>query len=388
MYSAAWTLSQTFKVSAALCGLIQIAGIFLFIPACARLVQFKFGSEYQKVLFVIFMTWVMTIILRDFTIEEKFLKTFFLTPWFGGFLYLTPLIMLFPQKLIYYKKVFDAIIILGVFYILFDIMFISELMNPDIANIRSRAIVEYFSKNLGTPALFILFTYVYHSKSRIVFSIGIVLVTIYLAIVRARRGLLFMVISPIFFIYLLYWFNSKKKVLMLIMSFGILSVSIAGFVYYINNYSDDLLDNLEERGTEDTRTGVEVYFFGDMKGMDWIVGRGMMGEYYSPTMGAGNYRGTIETDYLNMILKGGLINLILLFMILIPAIFNGIFRSKNTLSKAAGLWILIWMLNTYPSTVQVFSLYYILVWVSVGICYSKTIRNIPEDFMIAYFKSE
>jgi len=121
--------------------------------------------------------------------------------------------------------------------------------------------------------------------------------------------------------------------------------------------------------------------------MDWVIGRGMRGEYYSPTMEDGNFRGTIETDYLNMILKGGLINLVLLLMILVPAIFNGIFRSKNTLSKAAGLWIFIWLLNTYPSTVQVFSLYYMLVWICAGICYSTTIRNIPEKFLITYFQS-
>jgi hypothetical protein len=387
MYSAAWTASQSYRISPGLCALVQVIGMLLFIPACLRLIQFKFGNEYQKILFILFFTWAITILIRGFSLEEEELRGILFAPWFGGFLYLVPVIMLFPQKLIYYKKIFDTIIILGVFYILCDFISFSDLMNPDMNDVRSQAMVEYYSKNLAVPVIFLLLTYPYHSKNRLLFAAAVLLLTIFFAIVRARRGLLFMAIGPIFFIYLLYWFNSKRKLLMMILSWSIVVALAAGLIYYLNTTETNIFDGLEERATEDTRSGVEKYFFMDMKGWDWVIGRGMSGEYYSLTMGVGNHRGTLETDYLNMILKGGLINLVLLLMILIPAIVNGIFRSKNTLSKGAGLWILIWLLNTYPSTVQVFSLYYMLVWISVGICYSKTIRNIPENFLIAYFKT-
>src|SRR5690606_7265797 len=240
-------------------------------------------------------TWAIITMIRGLTLEEDVLRGIIFNPWFGAFLYLVPVIMLFPQKLIYYKKIFDAIIILGLFYLLFDIMFISDLMNPDIADIRSRAIVEYFSKNLGVPVIFILLTYPYQSKSRLIFAIAVLLLTVFFAIVRARRGLLFMAIGPMFFIYLLYWFNSKRKLMMMILSCSIVVAFAGGLVYYLNTTEVSIFDGLDERGTEDTRTGVELYFFGDMKGLDWVVGRGMRGEYYSPTMGAGNHRGTIET---------------------------------------------------------------------------------------------
>jgi hypothetical protein len=29
---------------------------------------------------------------------------------------------------------------------------------------------------------------------------------------------------------------------------------------------------------------------------------------------------------------------------------------------------------------------YILLWIAVGICYSKTIRNIPEQILVDYFR--
>ena len=140
---------------------------------------------------------------------------------------------------------------------------------------------------------------------------------------------------------------------------------------------------LVERGTEDTRTPVEDCFYDDMKPKDWLVGRGIMGDYFCPIVEEDSdirgYRFTIETGFLQIILKGGLISLGLLLLVTVPAMINGIFFSKNILSKAAGFWILIWLISLYPANVATFSLYYFLVWISVGICYSKPIRNMSED---------
>lgn len=387
IYTVSWTLSASKQMNYVLCQMLQIVGMMVFIPACVRLIRFHFDNEYQKITFVLLLSWALTVFIRGlFDLESDTLKATIFNPWFGGFLYFVPVIMLFPKKLIYYKKIFDVIVILGVFYILYDLMFISDLMNPDIESELSRDIVEYFSKTLALPVIFILLTYVYHSKPKIVYAAGILLVTIFFSIVRARRGMLIMAVGPLLIVYFLYLINSKNKLVVMSISLVILSLVAAGAIFYITNNSINLFDNLEERGTGDTRSGVEENFYKSMNGVDWLIGRGMLGEYYSPTPD-GNYRGTIETDYLNMILKGGIINLVLLLLILIPAMINGIFRSKNTLSKAAGFWIFIWLLSTYPATVQVFTLYYMLVWVSVGICYSRTIRNIPDRVLKIYFQT-
>ena len=70
---------------------------------------------------------------------------------------------------------------------------------------------------------------------------------------------------------------------------------------------------------------------------------------------------------------------------MIPAVVKGLFFSKNLLSKAAGVWILLWILYLYPTSVTTFTLHYILVWICIGICYSNKIRNIPEEAMRKYF---
>jgi hypothetical protein len=56
------------------------------------------------------------------------------------------------------------------------------------------------------------------------------------------------------------------------------------------------------------------------------------------------------------------------------------------LSKAAAMWILWVLVNMYPSTIHTFTMQYILLWIAVGICYSKTIRDIPEQILVDYFR--
>jgi hypothetical protein len=77
-----------------------------------------------------------------------------------------------------------------------------------------------------------------------------------------------------------------------------------------------------------------------MKTEDWVIGRGMLGQYYCPGVDEAtfqnsytDYRNMIETDYLNIILKGGLISLGLVLLITIPAAIKGIFYSKTYFQK-------------------------------------------------------
>lgn len=215
-----------------------------------------------------------------------------------------------------------------------------------------------------------------------------ILLVLFFAIVRARRGLVTMTTGVILSAYLLYLFYSKRKILVLYFS---VLISTLGAFYAANMYNiqkNRIFNFIAERGKEDTRTGVELYFYSDMKPIDWVIGKGLRGEYYCPGIDENaetNYRSVIETGYLQIVLKGGLISLVLLVLIMAPAIFKGIFYSKNILSKAAGIWILVALLSLYPATVNTFSMRYLLVWISVGICYSNKIRNIPDKVLEEYF---
>jgi len=384
-YIASSTILSTKEMPFMLFQPLQMLGLVAIFSSSTYLVKPYFESEYLKIIFFLFAFWALVILFRGFSFNKDVLKLILLNPWFGGMFYLVPLILLFRRSFLLYKKIFSVIIILSVIFLLYSLMF-RGILTEVIPDDRNRSVVEYFTKSLGITALFMLFTHMYHSKTKNLIAFVTVLVVLVLGVIRARRGVLFMGVLGLLFAGFLYFISAKSKLVSGTLLVGLLLTAIIGGVYVFLNVELEALYYLQDRGVTDTRTGIEVYFYKDMQGLDWVIGRGMLGEYYCPTMESGNYRGTVETDYLNMILKGGIINLILLLVIIVPAIFLGLFNSKNYLTKAFALWILFWLINTHPSTVQVFTLNYILVWLGVGACYSSFVRNIPEEEMKSFFK--
>jgi hypothetical protein len=188
--------------------------------------------------------------------------------------------------------------------------------------------------------------------------------------------------------FIIYFYNQKFKFTILAFLMLIITVIYWQGSKIYNENKNGLFSYMTERldeGSTATRDGVEASFYKDMTIQDWIIGKGINGSYYCPDIDESDYRTGIETDYLSIILKGGIISLGLLLLITIPAIFKGIFYSRNILSKASGIWILFYLFDLYPAPVTDFTLNYLLVWVSIGICYSKSIRNIPERTLVKTF---
>src|SRR5690606_6775768 len=100
------------------------------------------------------------------------------------------------------------------------------------------------------------------------------------------------------------------------------------------------------------------------------------------------YRVMIETDYLNIILKGGVIYLGLIFLVSIPAAFLALFRSQNLLSKAAGIWIVLWILSLYPLNVFNPDFNHLLFWICISIGYSQNIRQMSNETIKAAFNEK
>ena len=387
IYIVAFTISTTEKVSYVLCNIFQIIGLITIVTTSAFLVQLRIENNYLRIIFRIYFLWLIGILLRGFALNYDFLKLMLFNPFESIFIYLTPLIILFRNQLLLLKRVFWAIVILGIVFILFDIIFIKDLINP-YYNLSSQSRVEYFSKTLSIPCGFILLTYIYHSNKRNYFAILIISLTLFFALIRARRGLALLAFSSIIYSYLIYYSYSKNKLYKVAFFFLILIFVTLAAVYFKNIVSY-LGDNritgwFVDRVGESTRSGVEEYFYNDMKPLDWTIGKGINGQYFCPGVIVGEgtisvYRRGIETDFLNIILKGGIISLGLKLLIAIPAMFLGFLKSKNLLSKASAIWIMIYLVFLYPSTVTSFTLSYILLWISIGICYTKQVREMSDD---------
>ena len=383
IYSFTAALSDLNLVTLKILQIFQLLGLVILITGALLLIRFQIKNFYLKILCSVYCCWVFALILRDpsFLSTKESVLYFLLNPYLGLLPYFAPLILLFPQNVLFFKKTYSYISLFGIFYILFVGLSFRYLISSDHSNVMSRGVVET-SFILSFPSGFLLLTYDYHSKKKIIFSSIVILLTLLFAVIRARRGLITMTSSLIFFSFLLYLLTSKNKILMIYLAV-LLFLSAALYITHLYKPEENrLVGFISQRGTEDTRTAVELYFYDDMKLNDWIIGRGINGKYYCPDIEEDmDYRSVIETGYLQIILKGGLIELLLLLLIFIPAIIMGLFYSKNMLSKAAAIWIIIALISLYPALVVNFTLNYLLVWICVGICYSKKIRNLPNSYI-------
>lgn len=388
MYTLGYFLSingSSFLISAGIQGL----GLILLLPTTISLIQFRAESSYFIFLFIIYCIWLFTVLIRGFQVKLSFIQMILFNAFEGALFLFVPLISVFSKSVFFFKKMFSTISLFGVIFIFYCFFFLKTLINPDISSISSQGAIEYSAKILSIPCGFILLTYKYHSKKRNWLACIVLVVTLLFSIIRARRGLVFMAGFPLIIAMASYFLANQKggsnfimKLLIIITLFS----AIFLYLYSVKGGDYGIFSSFLLRVNEDTRSGVVLYFLQDMNLKDWIIGKGIDGQYFFPSE-EGFYRKGIETDYLNIILKGGIISLVLMLLILIPAVFKGIFYSKNMLSKAAGIWILFYLLCLYPSPVTKFSMFYIIVWVAVGICYSKRIRELSDDTIVEYFRS-
>jgi hypothetical protein len=385
IYTASFALSTSTTVSYIICQAFQTLGIFIFVLAATKLIRWKFSNQYLEFFFSLLCFWQLTIILRGHDFSYNNIKVLLFDAELGLFRFFVPLILLFPKNLLYYKKILKVILILGLLFILYDGLFIKNLLDLSYENDAPKFTYEHFVKILSVPCGLILLTFRYQTRPVKYFALVVLLVSIVFAIIRARRALLFLSVSPLLFSYLLFLFSQKKKFLSILLTF---LVGLFLVFFGVKDYSAStpgIFSLLSDRATEDTRSGVETMFYRDMTTGDWIIGKGIDGTYFCPGIQTGDhtiYRDMIETDYLNIILKGGIISLALVLLIAIPAVIRGLFYSKNLFSKAAAMWILLWLFALYPATVTTFSLHYLTVWIAIGVCYSEAIGKASEKTIV------
>jgi hypothetical protein len=348
--------------------------------------KFNIKNAYLKSFFILYSLWSVGVIMRGITFDFNYIKELIFDAGGGIFIYLVPLFLLFPQNFAFYRKIFWALLVLSVFHLLFTFIFAKDIFNPDRQSGLSQGIVENFT-GMGFSISFLLLTYLYHEPKKRIFALAMMGLSLLCVVYRARRGWIFIHITTLLSILMIYLIVSKKTVLVFYLA---VIMALGGYFYFTSLYNQTnfgIFNFLVERGNEDTRTGVEVLFYEDMRPIDWAIGRGIKGEYYCPNIDAldvRGYRTFIETGYLQIILKGGIISLVLLLLIMIPAFILGLFKSKNIFTKAFGLWILLWVIYLYPTVGNSFSMQYILVWVGVGVCFSAKIRNMSDEQIAEY----
>lgn len=353
--------------------LIMIFGLAGMALSFVKLIKLTISNIYLRHVFPVFMIWQMYIIMRgiqDF--DFQMLLNLLFSPYY--FLhYLVPLVILIPANIFFTRKTFGFFVGLSILLFVFFFLFTNEILYTNL-NFSEQVVWTF-----GTGSGFILLTWGYHTKKIKALAFLTVLLCLVISSIMARRNLLltfgnFLVCSLII-ILVSSGQSIKSKTYLLTLIFVI---SALGYQVFFS-FQDQLFGRITTHFGENTREIVFIAFFNDLTTKDLIIGKGFLGEYYCPGAEVGiDYRFLIESGYLQMILKGGIVSLGIFLLIALPAAYLGILKSNNILSKASGIIVLLWLIDMFPWGMPAINIRYILVWTCIGICYSQKIRNLTE----------
>lgn len=357
---------------------LWIVCVLSFLFSFYRLLSdFTFENTYFKLLFTSFFLYGILTVLRGWSFSSADLTSFLRVPYvFWPFL--MPLFIFMNKKLSTISFIFDCFYYLGLIFILVAILF------PNLLVFRPTSEPLIFSLAFGAGLL--LLNSIYLDNSRVNVSLLIFIISTLCMIYLARRTSAILFIVIIFASYILTFFSKVKPFIFRVLPL-IVILSIIIF-FSLTNFSKLLTSKLDNRLNEDTRSTVIEYF---MKGMsnDIVFGKGMNGKYFCPIGGgaarddgmvwkAADYRDIIENGYLQLILSGGYVHLLLFLLIIVPASFNGIFRSKNQFTRSCGVFLLIWLFYMLGYGEPRLSVGYMIVWIAVSVCFKPSIRNMTD----------
>ena len=357
--------------------LMNISGILLIIYFFKKIRKNINTAFYFKVVFFLLIVWSSYTILRSISLDSKSLITLF-GHYLMAWAWLTPLAIVFGFNISNWLKSFDffckllfigSILALGSYFYSLDTVY---------------GIIEWMA---FLP--FLLLTHIYQNKRNkkiIVFSI---FSYIFLTYVGAQRANILFLTLLFLFPYFYYLRNKQtNNVKKGVIYFGTFILIIIVAIQF-QNITYKVLENKEL--TTDTRSFLFLEIFSDLSHEEEVFGRGALGKYYSPHFayteknglpGDSPMRSVSEVGYLQMILKGGYVMMILYLLILLPAAYLGIFKSNNIIAKMSGYLILsylvLWGVSYYP----VYSAEYILLWMATGTAISKSARKMKNQDLI------
>lgn len=352
--------------------LLSFIGIFyyeykLYKGRCLRNL-----SGYEKSLFILLFVISIGIIFRGQwpTSPNGFFLHILTTT-----TYLLPFIILKLPNEKYFKELLNLFFKISLWVIPLWIMNYSDLIQ--VGTYKAEGIGSY----LPFISAFLLGLSAYFTKRQRNINIVIWATFFMLMMMNARRNVSFSLLLYAVIAYVLISLSSLKKntaKTIIIYLFSILT----GLILLLNfdSLTSGVFNNMANRAHEDTRSGVEELFFMDFSNApvsDWVFGRGMDGSYYQSMRNEEtgeiiDYRNGIETGYLNMMLKGGIIYDVVIILIMILAIKRG-FKKRDIVCRYISIILFTYFIDLYTTNpVCTFSVRSILFWFIVSILLNKS----------------
>lgn len=345
---------------------LQILSISLFISAFRFDRKINYPRLYNF-LIGITLLWGIYIIIRGNFSDAVSIGRNIYSPE-GIVEYIAPLFLLFPFYR-YFETIKTLLCLLLCIYIIFIISNIFVIIQHN--SYLSIHILSGLSLFLGGGLAFLIifFDNLTTKQKALVFIASFLMMS--LSILLARRGLLLNTLLAYYF-YLVVSIRKHRFIKWLFL------LIIGGFFYiFAITYlpSNSFIYPIVNKGLTDTRTKVENLLWEDMRQepATLIYGKGMNGKYYAEHIDEGNnYRYSIETGYLHLLLKGGFIYVILFFLMLLFPIIKGLFYNRSKLSKCAVLYLLHFIICCLLIENRVvFHPPFILMWASTSFIYSE-----------------
>lgn len=222
-------------------------------------------------------------------------------------------------------------------------------------------------------------SYFFNKRQR---KLNVIIWAVYflLMMLNARRNVSFTLLLYAFIAYVFsIAANMKRNIVKSVLTI-LVSVLIGLFLLLeMDTLSSGLFKNMSNRISENSRSGVENLFFADFTNApitDWIFGRGMDGGYYQimideETGEINDNRTIIETGYLNMMLKGGIVYDVIIILIMMLAVKRGYSKGNRIYSFLATI-LLTYFIDLYTTNpVCIFSVRSIVFWFCISVLSDK-----------------
>ncbi len=360
--------------------LLLISVCLLFILSIKKEKQTFYIHTYFKFLLFFLFIWSLFTVFRSFSVNSKDLISLF-GHYLMGWAWTTPLAIVFGLNIYNWMGIFNFLVKLLLVGMVLSIIFI-----PFTGDKYAFGIIEWLQ---FFPILLLTYVYQHKINKKIILlaTISFIIVSI---IISQRINAAYIIMTIFFTIVEFFRYKKTDKLKKLFVSV-IIVLSVLGLSVTASDIYTKITE--DKSVTTDTRTFLFVELFADMSDNELIIGRGALGTYYSPYFaytqkhglgGDSSTRMVNEVGYLQMILKGGFIMMFLYLLILLPAAYLGIFKSKNLIARMSGYIILIYLVIWIVSYYSVYSAEYILLWMAVGTAISPIARNTTDKELKIY----
>lgn len=168
---------------------------------------------------------------------------------------------------------------------------------------------------------------------------------------------------------------AKKLIFYGILVFVIIELYDLAISIFTGTNQSVFFSQLVSRVDSDSRSHVLIPFYKymDESPLYWIFGHGINAHYKTAAFGS---RTVIETGYLQIIMKIGLIGLGIYFIILFGTVRKSF--TGNILMQACSAFIVVCCAETIYAGVPMFGLTWVLLWICVGICHSERLKQLSN----------